>query len=252
MTGRLRVVVVDDEPAVVALHTRFVEVLDGWAVVGTAATGPDAVAVVARARPDVVLLDMHLPGFSGLEVLRGVRAAQQRQPEVIAVTAARDVETVREARRSGVRHYLVKPFTAAELHARLAELAVELADRAPARAAVGARAGGALDQSEVDAIMAVAAARARLPKGLSAETLALVLDGLVAAEDSTTASDLSAALGLSRVSCRRYLEHLAAEGRAERSLDYATSGRPSVRYRHLPAGGGPVPSARVSPGAGAG
>lgn len=62
--------------------------------------------------------------------------------------------------------------------------------------------------------MAGAAARARLPKGLSAETLAL--DGLVAAEDSTTASDLSVALGLSRVSCRRYLEHLTAEGRAER------------------------------------
>ncbi|MEU2202749.1 helix-turn-helix domain-containing protein [Microbacterium oleivorans] len=45
-----------------------------------------------------------------------------------------------------------------------------------------------------------------------------------------TAADLAAELGLSRVSCRRYLEHLADEGAARRTMDYATAGRPSTRY----------------------
>ncbi len=42
-------------------------------VVGTAGTGPDAVAAVKELRPDLVLLDVHLPGFSGLDALRAVR-----------------------------------------------------------------------------------------------------------------------------------------------------------------------------------
>ncbi len=72
--------------------------------------------------------------------------------------------------------------------------------------------------------------RAGLPKGLSAETLERVSTALIRLPDAS-AAELGEALSISRVSARRYLEHLASTGRALRWLDYATKGRPSTRYR---------------------
>ena len=227
VTEPLRVLIVDDDEIVAELHRAFVADLDGFVVAGAVGTGPDAVVAIRTHHPDIVLLDMHLPGFSGLEVLRITRADRRIQPEVIAVTAARDVDSVREARRAGVRHYLAKPFAAGDLRARLQEVGREFA----ARATVS---GGELPQGRIDALMSPAAGGGGLPKGLSAETLAVVRDALVEAPGSS-ASELGERLGLSRVSSRRYLEHLADGGAARRTLDYSTSGRPTTRYEPIKA-----------------
>ncbi|WP_309065504.1 PAS domain-containing protein [Microbacterium sp.] len=72
--------------------------------------------------------------------------------------------------------------------------------------------------------------RAALPKGLSAETLRRVAAALAQQPDAS-ATEIGERLSISRVSARRYLEHLASTGRAIRSLDYSTKGRPSTRYR---------------------
>lgn len=80
-----------------------------------------------------------------------------------------------------------------------------------------------------DAIIAFRA-RAGLPKGLSAETLERVAAALDEHPDSS-AAELGEVLSISRVSARRYLEHLASTGQATRSLDYSTKGRPGTRYR---------------------
>ncbi|HTN55791.1 MAG TPA: PAS domain-containing protein [Microbacterium sp.] len=72
--------------------------------------------------------------------------------------------------------------------------------------------------------------RAGLPKGLSAETLSRVTGALNEHPDAS-AAEIGEVLSVSRVSARRYLEHLASTGRAIRSLDYSTKGRPGTRYR---------------------
>lgn len=215
----LQVVVVDDEPAVALLHTRFLEADGRCKVVGVAGTGPDAVTAISDLEPDLVLLDIHLPGFSGLEVLRSIRALRLRQPEVIAVTAARDFASVRDARLAGVRHYLVKPFSARDLHDRIADVLRESAGQPAA----------SLEQGEIDALIRSGARTAALPKGLSVETLESVRRAVAEAPWST-ATQVGDAVGVSRVSSRRYLEHLVDSGVLERRLDYATSGRPSARY----------------------
>ncbi|MCK9916762.1 MULTISPECIES: response regulator [Microbacterium] len=218
----LRVLIVDDVPAVASLHARFVDAHGGCQVVGTAATGPEAVRLVRDLAPDLVLLDVFLPGFTGLEALRVLRSdGTIVQPEVIAVTAARDVDTVRAARMRGARHYLVKPFTADDLHARIDDVLAER--RVPRSVRPG------LDQDSVDALMRPGARR-QLPKGLSAPTLLVVRSALAEAGEAS-AAEIADLAGLSRVSCRRYLEHLADSGTATRSLDYGTAGRPRTRYR---------------------
>jgi len=84
----------------------------------------------------------------------------------------------------------------------------------------------------VEAADAIIAFRQRfgLPKGLSAETLDRVAAAL-AARPEASATEIGEDLEVSRVSARRYLEHLASSGRAVRTLDYSTKGRPSTRYR---------------------
>lgn len=84
----------------------------------------------------------------------------------------------------------------------------------------------------VEAADAIIAFRQRfgIPKGLSAETLERVSTALAARPDAS-ATEIGDDLDISRVSARRYLEHLASSGRAIRTLDYSTKGRPSTRYR---------------------
>lgn len=69
-----------------------------------------------------------------------------------------------------------------------------------------------------------------VPKGLSAETLDRISHAL-AARPEASATEIGDDLQISRVSARRYLEHLANTGRAVRTLDYSTKGRPGARYR---------------------
>lgn len=227
MSAPLRVLVVDDAPAVAALHGAFVMAHPRCELVGTAASGPQAVEAIRRLAPDLVLLDVHLPGFSGIDAMREIRAdATLPQPDVIAVTAARDVDTVRDARLMGSRHYLVKPFSAHDLHQRIDDVLRERATLPDGSIE--------LDQRGIDAVMSPTDRRP-LPKGLTLQTLRLVTDAL-REHDDASAGEIAAVVGLSRVSCRRYLEHLADIGRAERSLDYATAGRPGTRYRLLAEG----------------
>lgn len=225
----LRTIIVDDDVEVASLHATFVAAHPAFGVVAVAHSGPEALRLIADHRPDLVLLDFDLPGMNGLDVLRGVRALGGSQPEAIAVTAARDVDSVRQARSAGIQHYLVKPFTALDLRARLDDVARDRLALVESEALVG------LAQREIDALMRTGTqGRMQLPKGLSGETLVMVEKVLGTAPNSS-AAEIAELSGISRVSARRYLEYLVAVNRAEKTLDYATAGRPSTRFARSPA-----------------
>jgi response regulator of citrate/malate metabolism len=221
-TTELTVLVVDDDFMVASIHTRFVERMDGFRVVGNAATGEAALAEIARLRPDLVLLDVHLPDLSGIEILRRLRAAGD-DTGVVMVTAAREADTIRAAAAGGAAHYLVKPFEYDDLRARL-----EAFRTAHQALTAGQNAG----QGEIDAYFApvVAGRAADLPKGLSQPTAEAVLGALAEAEE-LSAAECADLVGLSRVTARRYLEHFVTQGRASVRLRYGGGGRPERRYR---------------------
>ena len=91
-------------------------------MVGEAHNGTEAVRLIEELGPDVVLLDFYLPDFSGLEVLYRITPDARNAPEVIAVTAARDVDSVREARA----RMCATTFMAAALFERLDEVAKQI------------------------------------------------------------------------------------------------------------------------------
>ena len=118
----IRVLVVDDDFMVARIHTAFVERTDGFEVVGTARTGAEALDLAASLAPDLVLLDVHLPDLSGLDVLERLRS-EGRNVAVIMVTAERGAAAVRAALHGGAMQYLVKPFEYDDLADRLRRVA---------------------------------------------------------------------------------------------------------------------------------
>ncbi|MEE6257645.1 response regulator [Plantactinospora sonchi] len=218
----IRVLVVDDDFMVARVQHRFVERVPGFTVVGVAHSGAEALDAVHRLRPDLVLLDIYLPDLSGLEVLRRLRSGDATA-DVLAVTAARDVETIRTALRGGVVHYLIKPFGFDALRDRLERYA------AAQRRLPGDR---EVAQDDVDQLFAaLRPAPADLPKGLTPPTADLVAAALRAADGDLSATECADRVGLSRVSTRRYLEHFVEAGKARVSLRYGSAGRPERRYR---------------------
>ncbi|MEC3953446.1 response regulator transcription factor [Nocardia sp. CDC153] len=105
----LRVVIVDDHPMVVDGLTLALDV-DGIEVVGTAGTAREAVEVVARTDPNVVIMDIHLPDASGLDATRELRQ-QHPNLSILILSMADDVHTATTALSAGANGYLVKGAT---------------------------------------------------------------------------------------------------------------------------------------------
>jgi DNA-binding NarL/FixJ family response regulator len=113
-----RALVVDDHPLFRAALAAVVAGVDGVDQVDEAPDGERALELAARETPDVVLLDLGLPGASGLDVLRSLRALD-RPPAVLVVTMSSEAATVRAAMSAGARGYVLKGAAADELAAAI-------------------------------------------------------------------------------------------------------------------------------------
>jgi len=221
----IRVLIVDDDFMVAKVHAGFVAALDGFEVAGTASTGAQALEAIERLRPDLVLLDVYLPDMTGLEVLRRLRAGGP-PTDVIVISAARDVDSIRSALHGGVLHYLVKPFDRRTFETRLRDYAVLRGELRELEEA---------GQGDVDRVFGLtrgtAERAAPTPKGIAPETLQLVRETLTAAgADGLSATECSERTGLARVSARRYLEQMVAQQEADVRQKYGTAGRPERRF----------------------
>lgn len=223
----IRVLVVDDDARVAHNHHKLVETLDGFESVGVAHTARSALTMVEEQWPDLVLLDIYLPDESGVTVLRRLRGVA-RALDVLVITAMRDADTVQAAMQTGAVHYLLKPFPFSDLRDRLKRYAA-------AKSALDSVTEA--EQSDVDRVYGLlraqetTAAPTSLPKGLSQVTAQLVVDTLRAAGTDLSAVELGERAGISRVSARRYLDHLTTTGSTELRMRYGSAGRPEHRYR---------------------
>jgi two-component system LytT family response regulator len=118
----LRALVVDDEAPARAKVRRLLEAAPDVEIAGEAATGREAVAAIKRSRPDIVFLDIQMPGLDGFEVLNAIEASGDELPQIVFVTA--DDRLALRAFEHGAIDYLLKPFTS-ERFARVLERARE-------------------------------------------------------------------------------------------------------------------------------
>ncbi|GAA2209196.1 response regulator [Nonomuraea monospora] len=215
----ISVLVVEDEEITAEANRIYVGRVPGFEVAGVARSGAEALRFL-RGRPvDLILLDLYLPDMHGLDVCRAVRAGGL-MCDVIAVTSARDLAMVRSAVSLGVSQYLLKPFTFATLAEKLSRYA-----------RFKEEAGLAVGQGDVDRVLATLRGPSELPKGMARDTLDAVAAQLRAHPEGMGAQAVADAIGVSRVTARRYLEYLVERGVAARIPQYGGVGRPELLYR---------------------
>ena len=213
----------DDDYLVADIHRGFVERVDGFKVVGVAHSGHEAIQMVERVRPDLLVLDIYLPDQTGLAVLDELRRRGETV-DAIMVTAAKEVATIQQAMQRGALHYIVKPFDFARFQQTLETFRRFSQER-------GAR--EVMAQADIDRLyrMMTPAITAELPKGLNRPTLELILRYLAGQRDPRSAQEVAEGTGVSRGTARRYLEYLEQRGQARLELRYGSTGRPEHLYR---------------------
>lgn len=111
-----RVAIVEDDPSQRRVLSGLLE-LKGYQVVAEASSGEDALALCKELRPDVVIMDINMPGMDGLEAAREIN--EESPTAVVMLSARDDDEAVRKAYEAGAMGYLIKPVGAEALYAAM-------------------------------------------------------------------------------------------------------------------------------------
>jgi DNA-binding NarL/FixJ family response regulator len=182
------VVLADDQRVVREGLATLLGLLQGIEVLGAASDGEEAIALVERLRPDVVLMDLRMPRCDGVEATRRLR---ERTPDtkVIVLTTYADDRSVLEALRAGARGFLTKDAGAEEIERAIAAVV---------------RGDAAIDPAVQHHLVEAVAATPDLPNGLTpreAEVLALIAEGLTNAE-------IAARLVVTESTVKSHVNHL--------------------------------------------
>ena len=198
VSDSIRVLVADDQALVREGLMTLLQVAAGIEPVAAATDGEEAVALAARHRPHVVLMDLRMPRLDGVEATRRIRAAQP-ETEIVVLTTHADDQSILGALQAGARGYLTKDAGIAEISRAIQAAAAHQALLDPA---VQSRLLAA-----ATAAPAPPAPAAELPDDLTprkAEVLQLIARGMSNAE-------IAAALVVSAATVKSHINHLFAK-----------------------------------------
>ena len=224
MERPLKIIVIEDDPMVLELHKQFVLKMPEYTLVGCAANGEEGLTLIAEAQPELAIVDIYMPGVTGLQLLRQIRSSGL-STDVILVTAAHDTESIQQGIQYGAVDYVIKPFTYRRLRKSLLSYLQYYGKLHTCKR---------MSQKEVDLLKEITQDRESigldLPKGLQESTLNLILGLLEKMTGFTSVSELSQTLGISRVTIRRYVNYLKDTGFLQETLSYGPAGRPSQKF----------------------
>jgi len=183
--AQVRTAVVDDHPVVRDGLVAMLGADEGIEVVGSAQDGAEALRLIARTGPDVVLMDLRMPGMSGTEAIRALRREDPRRPRVLVLTTYDTDRDIRGALEAGADGYLLKD-------ARREDLLHAVHDLAAGRPVLSTAARAVLTASQDP--------RRRL-SGREAEVLRLVADGC-------TNRAVGSRLGIGEATVKTHLGHV--------------------------------------------
>lgn len=221
----ITVLIVEDDPMVAELNKQYVEALPGFQIISAAALPEEALQKVQQLKPDLLLLDIYMPGMTGLELLKQLRTAGS-ETDVIVISAANDTASIQQALQYGAVDYLIKPFNWERFQQAM------LAYRERKQFLLSSH---AVKQGDIDRMLhqhTRAVSPSDLPKGLTKETLKMIWNAIQEeGEADFSAEDIAFSSGVSRVSVRKYLSFLDSAHILTASVSYGSVGRPQTRYR---------------------
>lgn len=221
--NKIKVLIVEDDSMVADVNKRFTERVEGFLVIGVATNGCQALEMLYHLEPDLIILDIYMPGINGVEVLSLLRK-QEVSVDIILITAANDSDVISKVMRSGVIDYIMKPFKF-ERYRNTLENYRDFKNKLLQN--------NSFSQLELDKLFPAPRSKESrpLPKSLHVQTLNAVINLLTSKETAQSADEVAADMGISRVTVRRYLEYLVAESKIEMILEYLPVGRPMHRFK---------------------
>jgi DNA-binding NarL/FixJ family response regulator len=135
----IRILIVDDHPVMCSGLSNMLNAQERMTVIGTTGSGSEALKFVAREKPDLMLLDLRMPGMNGISVLRALQSVPT-PPKVVVLTSYEQDELIYQAIKAGAQGYLLKDTSETELIAAITvvhagrryipiDIAARLADR---------------------------------------------------------------------------------------------------------------------------
>ena len=210
----MRILIIEDDPMVAMIHKEYFkrkELSDNLNHVSTLA---EAKKFLEKSDADLIVLDNYLTDGQGVEYLPDLKSYP-----IIMITAANDIQTVEAALTNGVVDYLVKPFT----YERFSQAVDKVQDY------VSLLSKEKINQDLIDDYLnsgRVEEEEDSLPKGLSRITLKKVLENIKEHEAGFTTQQVADELDISRITIRKYLNHLVNINVLSEDAEYCTSGRP--------------------------
>lgn len=218
----INVLVVEDDPMVAQLHEHYLSQIKGFQLCDTARSGDEALRLLQANDYDLLILDVFMPSMDGLQLLAKIRE-NSFDVDVIIVSAANDKDKIKLALRLGAVDYIIKPFEFERFNLALNNYMkryhiVEEQE--------------IIEQSELDKTIVRSEKEpvASLPKGLDKNTLAVVWKCILTFDGMFTTEEVSAKVGISRVSIRKYLEFLKSLRLLKLDLHRGSVGRPVYKY----------------------
>ncbi|MGV3466812.1 MAG: response regulator [Heyndrickxia sp.] len=220
---QIKVMIIDDDPMVREVNKNFIQKVKGFEIIGEASNGEEGIQLVKGLKPDVVILDIYMPKINGIKTLQEFRK-HAFNVDVIVVSAARDKETINTMLQNGAVDFIIKPFKFERMKQamekyRFYKLLMENSQT--------------LSQSELDAILhnnQPTDTANYLPKGLNMFTLNEISAYMNKETEPKSAEEVANAIGIARVTARRYLEYLEKKGTIRMDVQYGSIGRPINRY----------------------
>ena len=210
----MRVLIIEDDPMVAMIHKEYFkrkELTDDLNHVTSLEAAKD---YLKKNKVDLIVLDNYLTDGQGVEFLPELKGYP-----IIMITAANDVQTVEDALSNGVVDYLVKPFT----YERFSQAIDKVQDY------VNLLSKEKINQDLIDDYLnsgRVDEEEDSLPKGLSRITLKKVIEAIQQQNTGFTTQQIADILDISRITIRKYLNHLVNINVLSEDAEYYTSGRP--------------------------
>ena len=218
-----KVVLIEDDPMVQEVNKEFIKSVKGFQVIAIASNGEEGISFVKKMKPDLVILDIFMPKKDGIQVLQEFRK-QQLETDVIVVSAAKDRETIKLMLQNGAIDYIIKPF---KLHR------IQQALEKYRQYRISLRDSGSISQEQLDLLLYSGRSErtlSNLPKGLNECTINESVTYVKQQEEPRSAEDVARAIGIARVTARRYLDYLEKRGVIHLAVQYGGVGRPINRY----------------------
>lgn len=219
------VMVVEDDPMVMDITCKYIELIEGFNVCAKAFDGASALRLLEDVKTDLLVLDIYMPVMNGVELLKRVRE-KQIKVDAMFLTADSNISRINGALKLGGVDYLIKPFS----YERFKEAFEHYAARY--RLLSGK---GRTTQEEIDAFIKYYPPQgAGVHKGIHRATLTSIRGYICGrGRDVITQDEISQMLGLSKVTVRRYMEYLVSTNEVCLHIEYGAVGRPAHTYKKL-------------------